>query len=400
MLKPLLLIIRNTKMKQVISSENRPIKMWLDEIEENALSQAKNMANLPFVHRHMALMPDAHCGYGMPIGGVLATKGVIIPNAVGVDIGCGMCAMRTSIEDADSDTLKQIMSQIRKLIPVGFNWHNEAQADKCMPDVDVLPKIVERHIIKAQHQVGSLGGGNHFIEIQHGSDGFLWVMIHSGSRNLGNQVAQFYNQKAKALNERWHSSVPASYDLAFLPIETDEAHAYMKEMNYCVDFAFANRRLMMERVQHVFQNVFKGEVQFDEIINIAHNYAAWENHFNENVLVHRKGATRARLGEVGIIPGSQGTKSYIVEGFGNPDSFESCSHGAGRVMGRKQAQRDLDLDTEIKRLDEKGIIHGIRHRKDLDEAAGAYKDIDTVMANQTDLVKVKVKLEPLAVVKG
>jgi len=393
-------IQQRRKMLQVISSENRPIKMWLDEIEENALIQAKNMANLPFVHKHVALMPDAHMGYGMPIGGVLAAKGVIIPNAVGVDIGCGMCAMRTNIEDADSETLKQIMSQLRKLIPVGFNWHKKEQDEKHMPQSDELPKIVERHITKAQHQIGSLGGGNHFIEIQHGSDGFIWVMIHSGSRNLGNQVAQHYNKIAKSLNERWHSTVPSSFDLAFLPIECDEAHAYMKEMNYCVDFAFANRRLMMERVQHVFLEVFKGEVKFDDLINIAHNYAAWENHYNENVLVHRKGATRARLGEMGIIPGSQGTKSYIVEGLGNPESFESCSHGAGRVMGRKQAQRELDLDTEIKRLDDKGIVHGIRNRKDLDEAAGAYKDIDTVMANQTDLVKVKVELEPLAVVKG
>jgi len=374
--------------------------MWLDTIDENALDQARNIANLPFIHKHIALMPDAHYGYGMPIGGVMAAKGVIIPNAVGVDIGCGMCAMRTNIDDADSATLKKILGQIRKLIPVGFNWHKEAQEDKYMPEIEKLPFVVERHFPRAQKQVGTLGGGNHFIEIQHGSDGFIWVMIHSGSRNLGKQVAEFYNQKAKKLNERWHSSVPASYDLAFLPIETDEARAYMTEMNYCVDFALANRQLMMERVQHAFQSVLKGAVQFDESINIAHNYAAWENHFGENVLVHRKGATRARRGEIGIIPGSQGTKSYIVEGLGNSESFESCSHGAGRVMGRKQAQRELDLENEIKCLDDKGIIHGIRHRRDLDEATGAYKNIDTVMANQQDLVNIKVELEPLAVVKG
>nr|WP_319399002.1 RtcB family protein [uncultured Carboxylicivirga sp.] len=387
-------------MKQVISSENRPIKMWLDNIEENALAQAKNLANLPFVHKHVALMPDAHSGYGMPIGGVLATKGVIIPNAVGVDIGCGMCAMKTSIEDADSDTLKQIMSRIRKTIPVGFDWHKEAQDELYMPNIEELPGVVERHYKKATVQIGTLGGGNHFIEIQHGSDGKLWVMIHSGSRNLGKQVADYYNKLAKRLNERWHSSVPASYDLAFLPIETQEAHDYINEMNYCVDFAFANRKLMMERVKHALLEVFKGNVEFDDLINIAHNYAAWESHFNENVLVHRKGATRARLGETGIIPGSQGAKSYIVEGLGNPESFESCSHGAGRVMGRKQAQRELNLEAEIKKLNDKGIIHGIRHQKDLDEAAGAYKDIDVVMANQSDLVKIKVELEPLAVVKG
>nr|WP_321454201.1 RtcB family protein [uncultured Carboxylicivirga sp.] len=387
-------------MKQVISSENRPIKMWLDHIEENALAQAKNLANLPFVHKHVALMPDAHSGYGMPIGGVLATKGVIIPNAVGVDIGCGMCAMRTNLEDADSEILKQIMSHIRKTIPVGFDWHKEAQDVSYMPKSEELPGVVERHYKKATVQIGTLGGGNHFIEIQHGSDGKLWVMIHSGSRNLGKQVADYYNKLAKRLNERWHSSVPASYDLAFLPIETQEAHDYINEMNYCVELAFANRKLMMERVKHALLEVFKGNVEFDDLINIAHNYAAWENHFNENVLVHRKGATRARLGETGIIPGSQGTKSYIVEGLGNPESFESCSHGAGRVMGRKQAQRELNLEVEIKKLNDKGIIHGIRHQKDLDEASGAYKDIDVVMANQADLVKIKVELEPLAVVKG
>jgi len=387
-------------MNQVIITESRPIKLWLDDIEANALAQARNLANLPFVHSHVALMPDAHSGYGMPIGGVLATKGVIIPNAVGVDIGCGMCAMRTNIEDADSETLKEIMSLIRKTIPLGFDWHKEPQDEEMMPQVDALPFIVERHYKKATQQLGTLGGGNHFIEIQHGSDGFVWVMIHSGSRNLGKQVADYYNKKARQLNERWHSSVPREYDLAFLPVETEEAHAYIKEMNYCVDFAFANRKQMMHKVQNALMEVFKGKVEFDELINIAHNYAAWENHFNENVLVHRKGATRARLGETGIIPGSQGTKSYIVEGLGNPQSFESCSHGAGRVMGRKQAQRELNLEVEIKKLNDKGIIHGIRHQKDLDEAAGAYKNIDVVMANQADLVKIKVELEPLAVVKG
>ncbi len=387
-------------MKQVISTENRPIKMWLEDIEPNALAQAKNLANLPFLFKHVALMPDAHSGYGMPIGGVLVTKGVIIPNAVGVDIGCGMCAMRTNIEDADSDTLKQILSRIRKSIPVGFDWHKKAQDESYMPIVNELPYIVERHYKKATLQIGSLGGGNHFIEIQHGSDGYIWVMIHSGSRNLGKQVADYYNKKAKQLNARWHSSVPASFDLAFLPIETQEAHDYVHEMNYCVEFALGNRKLMMHRVQNAFNEVFKGNVQFDDLINIAHNYAAWENHFNENILVHRKGATRARSGELGIIPGSQGTKSYIVEGLGNPESFESCSHGAGRIMGRKQAQRELNFEEEVKKLNDKGIIHGIRHQKDLDEASGAYKNIDVVMANQSDLVKVKVELEPLAVVKG
>lgn len=202
------------------------------------------------------------------------------------------------------------------------------------------------------------------------------------------------------MNERWHSSVPSKWDLAFLPIETPEAKEYMKAMQFCVDFAKANRDLMMKRIQEAFVSVMGDDLEFDQMINIAHNYAAWENHFGNDLIVHRKGATRARKGEVGIIPGSQGTKSYIVGGLGNPDSFESCSHGAGRKMGRKQAQRELNLEAEIALLDEKKIIHAIRTQRDLDEATGAYKDIDVVMENQKDLVKILVELQPLAVIKG
>jgi tRNA-splicing ligase RtcB (3'-phosphate/5'-hydroxy nucleic acid ligase) len=374
--------------------------MWLEEIEDNAMMQARNLANLPFVFRHIALMPDTHSGYGMPIGGVLATKGVVIPNAVGVDIGCGMCAMKTSLDDLDTESLKKIMSVIRRSVPLGFEWNKKKQDESLMPDCDKLPEVVERQYNKALFQVGSLGGGNHFIEIQRGNDGYIWIMLHSGSRNIGKTVAEHYNKVARNLNERWHTSVPLSWDLAFLPVESQEAHAYIREMKYCVDFAFVNRKLIMERVKEAFCEVLNGSVDFEEMINIAHNYAVWENHFNNDVLIHRKGATRARAGETGIIPGSQGTKSYIVEGLGNPESFESCSHGAGRRMGRKQAQQNLNLNEEIKRLNDKGIIHAIRNERDLDEAAGAYKDIDTVMANQADLVKIKVELEPLAVIKG
>jgi len=387
-------------MNKVISTERIPLKMWLDDLEESALKQAGNLANLPFAFKHVALMPDAHCGYGMPIGGVLATKGVVIPNAVGVDIGCGMCAMKTNIEDLDSDHLKKIMGGIRNRIPLGFSKHSQPQHEKWMPEVEEIPDVIKKHFHNAMHQVGTLGGGNHFIEIQYGSDGYIWVMIHSGSRNLGKQVADHFNKIAKHHNEKWHSQVPPSWDLAFLPIETKEAKDYLKAMQYCVDYALANRKLMMERVKETFTHVLSQELEFSEIINIAHNYATWENHFDEDVIVHRKGATSARAGEIGIIPGSQGTKSYIVEGLGNEQSFQSCSHGAGRKMGRKQAQRELDLQEEISRLDQKGILHAIRGYKDLDEAAGAYKDIDQVMANQKDLVKVVVELEPLAVVKG
>ncbi|MBQ2080756.1 MAG: RtcB family protein, partial [Treponema sp.] len=203
----------------------------------------------------------------------------------------------------------------------------------------------------------------------------------------------------KVLNKRWFSVVDPAIDMAFLPIQSDEAHAYWDEMLYCVDFALCNRRLMMQRICEVIGNAYP-DAQFEPMINIAHNYAAWESHFDENVIVHRKGATRARAGEIGIIPGSQGTKSYIVEGLGNPDSFQSCSHGAGRLMSRTEAVRTLSLENEVARLESQGIVHAIRYQKDLEEAAGAYKNIDEVMAAQTDLVKIVTELSPVAVIKG
>jgi tRNA-splicing ligase RtcB len=223
-------------------------------------------------------------------------------------------------------------------------------------------------------------------------------MIHSGSRNLGKQVADVYNKWAENLNERWHSNVPKSHQLAFLPIEDDAAKRYMKEMQYCVDFAFVNRTIMMGIIHQIFLEELG--VSMGEEIAIAHNYCAWENHFGENVIVHRKGATRVRKGEIGIIPGSQGTSSYIVEGLGNIQSFMSCSHGAGRRMGRKEATRTLDLAEQQKILEDQGIIHSVRNKSDLDEAPGSYKDIEEVMNNQQDLVTIKYCLNPLAVIKG
>ena len=390
-------------MKQVVSEGCRvPIKMWVRDIEENALAQARNLANLPFIFKHVALMPDCHSGYGMPIGGVIATKGVVIPNAVGVDIGCGMCAVKTSLNEINTDVLKTIMSGIRELVPLGFDHHKQVQEESLMPSLENVPEhgIVHRQYTAAKKQIGTLGGGNHFIEIQKGSDGHVWIMIHSGSRNIGLKVAEHYNKMAIHLNERWHSSVDKKQDLAFLPIETQEAKDYFAEMQYCVDFAFANRLLMMERIKSAFLSVIGETFSALEFINIAHNYARWESHFGTNVIVHRKGATSAREGEVGILPGSQGTKSYIIQGKGNTESFQSCSHGAGRTMGRKQAQRELVLEEEIEKLNSKGIVHSIRNTRDLDEAPGAYKNIDTVMANQVDLVDILVELSPLAVIKG
>ena len=389
-------------MKRVISTEKAPIKLWLDEIEDGALRQAKNLANLPFIFKHLAIMPDAHEGYGMPIGGVLATNSVVIPNAVGVDIGCGMCAVKTSLTNIDKLQLQSVIELIKQRIPVGFKHQEKRQDDNLMPKGYLIDdmQVIKKEYNSALKQIGTLGGGNHFIEIQKGDDGFIWIMIHSGSRNLGKKVADYYNKIAVKLNEMWFSQVEKAKELAFLPIKTKEAKEYFDEMNYCVEFALSNRRLMMENAKGCFQDSINLSIEFEPIINIAHNYARWENHFNKDVIVHRKGATSAKVGEIGIIPGSQGTKSYIVEGIGNADSFMSCSHGAGRKMGRKQAQRELNLENEIQAMEKQGIIHNIKSVADLDEASGAYKDIDIVMENQKDLVRILVGLKPLAVVKG
>ena len=389
-------------MKRVISTEKAPIKLWLDEIEDGALRQAKNLANLPFIFKHLAIMPDAHEGYGMPIGGVLATNSVVIPNAVGVDIGCGMCAVKTSLTNIDKLQLQSVIELIKQRIPVGFKHQEKRQDDNLMPKGYLIDdmQVIKKEYNSALKQIGTLGGGNHFIEIQKGDDGFIWIMIHSGSRNLGKKVADYYNKIAVKLNEMWFSQVEKAKELAFFPIQTKEAKEYFDEMNYCVEFALSNRRLMMENAKGCFQDSINLSIEFEPIINIAHNYARWENHFNKDVIVHRKGATSAKVGEIGIIPGSQGTKSYIVEGIGNADSFMSCSHGAGRKMGRKQAQRELNLENEIQAMEKQGIIHNIKSVADLDEASGAYKDIDIVMENQKDLVKILVGLKPLAVVKG
>jgi tRNA-splicing ligase RtcB len=387
-----------------------PIHAWLsseESLEEKAWEQAQNAASLPFAFHHIALMPDAHFGYGAPIGGVLASEGIIVVNFVGVDIGCGMCAQKLPIQHITIEQLKKAMGIIRQTIPVGFSHHKQAQDSILMPEWDhrnVIP-ICQNEYSSALCQLGTLGGGNHFIEIQKGSDGFLYIMIHSGSRHLGMEVAKYYNEGAIALNEKWYSTVPTKWELAFLPVDTEEGQNYINEMSYCVDFALANRRLMMVRAIQALQEATIQDdlihpTQLDPMINIAHNYATLENHYGKNVWVHRKGATRARLGEIGIIPGSQGSKSYIVKGLGKKESFESCSHGAGRKMGRKEAQRTLNLAEEIKKLDDQGIIHSVRTADDLDEATGSYKDIDEVINNQKDLVEKVIELTPLAVVKG
>jgi tRNA-splicing ligase RtcB len=400
-----------------------PAKVWsnIEDIEQGALNQIETVCSLPFVSNHMAVMPDCHTGYSCPIGSVIATKNVIVPFFVGVDIGCGMCAMKTSLMEITTEQLKRILGGskeyqggIRSSIPVGFNHHSKKQDRNLMPSLNNIfdvreddlefnwnNYIVAQEYQSALHQIGTLGGGNHFIEIQKGSDGFIWVMLHSGSRNLGYRVAKHYNKLAQELCRKWYSNIPdfkGEDGLAFLPMDSQEGNAYFLEMNYCLEFAYANRKLMLERIKEAFLVVV--DCTFEEEINIHHNYATWENHFGQNVIVHRKGATSARDGQLGIIPGSQGTASYIVKGKGNPESFQSCSHGAGRAMSRTKARETLDLAQEKKKLDEQGILHAIRGKSDLDEASGAYKNIDIVLEEQKDLVDIVVKFRPIAVIKG
>ncbi|HUT86201.1 MAG TPA: RtcB family protein [Elusimicrobiales bacterium] len=385
---------------QKIETNGLPIFSWCSKPERGALEQAENLAMLKFAFRHIVLLPDAHQGYGMPIGGVLATIDNIIPNAVGVDIGCGVRAVETSLTEINSDTLKEICTQIKMATPLGFEHHKRPQGympklrDMQFDELDV--PVVSREFSSADRQIGTLGGGNHFIEIQKSDTGNIWLMLHSGSRHLGFTVANHYNKLAKQLNEKMSQPQYARHGLAFLPVKSKEFQLYLNEMNYCLNFAKTNRELMMKRIKEIFCVTTSAKIlqEFD----VHHNYAAKETHFGKEVFVHRKGAISAREGELGIVPGSQGTSSYIVKGKGNALSFNSCSHGAGRQMSRKGAVKNLSLEEEQKKLS--GILHSVRSAKDLDEAPGAYKDIDEVMREQEDLAEIETALSPLAVIKG
>lgn len=389
-----------------------PIKSWCGDVDTQAMEQAGNLACHPVIFHHVALMPDCHVGYGMPIGGVIAARDAVIPNAVGVDIGCGMGVVRTSLSasDATRRQLQAVVTRVKELVPCGEGRAHKKTIPGNEFD-DQLDRCRDRRWFSdhvedlARRNLGTLGGGNHFIEIQAGDDGLVWLMIHSGSRHLGNVIARFHHRVAWDLNQQWHTQLPSD-DLAFLPTGSDEGKQYIEDMNLALDYAKENRRRIMESFMAAMAETF-ANISFETPVNIHHNYAALENHFGANVWVHRKGATAARAGEAGIIPGSMGTPSYIVEGIGNQDAFMSCSHGAGRVMGRKEASHKLTPESCDQAMD--GIVYDrwnkIRKGKDkgmhdLGEAPQAYKDIDAVIAAELDLILPVVKLRPLAVVKG
>lgn len=408
----------------VIYDENTkmPIKVWLDQkeqIEESCLEQAYHLANLPFIHKWVCLMPDTHTGMGMPIGGVIATKQVIIPNAVGVDIGCGMNFVSTDLKVEElrpvmtgNGTLIQAMiSDIMRNVPTGFASHRDRQPSEVLDRALGEAEHYERNqtlfplIEDAYYQVGTLGGGNHFIELQEDQDGYLGIMIHSGSRHFGKRICDDYHQKARVLNERWYSQVPDSYRLAFLPVETEEGQEYITWMNLALEYAFENRARMMERVREVVdskvQKYLDRPVEFGQEINCHHNYASLENHYGENVWVHRKGATRVRNGELAVIPGAMGSYSYVVRGKGNPESFCSSSHGAGRAYSRKGAMEAFSCEQVILDLRKQGVVLGKNKKSDVaEECRFAYKDIRMVMDQQEDLVEPVRELKTVGVVKG
>lgn len=406
----------------VKSYENAlPIKIWStpDSVDEKCLEQAVNLSKLPFVHKWVALMPDTHAGKGMPIGGVLACEGAVIPNAVGVDIGCGMAFVQTNIPvkalretiTGSGTLLQAIVGDILRGIPTGFAHHGKAQPSAVLDrakeelskydgDSELIGNIEEGYF-----QVGTLGGGNHFIELQEDEDGLCTIMLHSGSRNFGFRICNYFNDIAKTLNERWHSAVDPQWGLSFLPADSSEGQRYLNWMNLAMDFAYENRAAMLQSAESIFSRLvekYTGLVpEFTNEINCHHNYAAIENHFGKNVYVHRKGAIRAREGELGIIPGAMGSASYIVRGKGNPESFMSSSHGAGRLYSRTKAMELFSVENVIVDLKEQNVVLGKQKKSDVpEESRFAYKDIDTVMANQSELTEPIKRLFTVGVVKG
>ena len=395
--------------EKLIDDEGVPFKIYTDDIEHSALEQLRQVARLPFIHSHVAAMPDVHLGIGATVGAVIPTKGAIIPAAVGVDIGCGMNALRLSVRAEQlPDSLKRIRQAIEQAVPVGPDMHDTpwAQRTTLVPLKRQLDQITDKHpgIRKMQkrfettwaRQVGTLGGGNHFIEICLDESDQVWIMLHSGSRGIGNCIGRYFITLAKKDMARAVQRLPHR-DLAYFKEGSEHFDDYVAAVEWAQDYALVNRREMMRLIVQALKNVLGEFHTTEEAINCHHNYVTQEYHFGEQVFVTRKGAIRAGQGELGIIPGNMGACSYIVRGKGAADAFNSCAHGAGRRMSRAQAKRQFNIDDMIEQTD------GVECRKDkgvLDEIPGAYKDIDTVMHKQRDLVAVVHTLKQAVCVKG
>lgn len=399
-----------------------PVKIWLkdeNQLEEKCLEQAYHLSQLPFLHKWVCLMPDTHAGKGMPIGGVIAAKDVIIPNAVGVDIGCGMDFIPTNIrieeikdvQTGNGTIIQSIIGNIMRSIPLNAERYKTPQLsdvldrakeemEKYETDTELVPLIDDGYF-----QVGSLGGGNHFIELQEDQDGYLCLMIHSGSRHLGKAICDYFHKKARELNKKWYSEVKDEYHLSFLPVHTDEGQQYIHWMNLAMDYAYENRAHMLDKtcciVKELIEKHTGHTVEFGQEINCHHNYAALEHHYDANVWVHRKGATRVREGELAVIPGAMGSYSYVVQGKGHKESFCTSSHGAGRNYSRTGARQAFSVEEVIVDLKEQGVVLGKRKKNDVaEECRFAYKDIDEVMSQQQDMVTPIRKLKTVGVVKG
>ena len=394
-----------------------PIKSWTKgvPVADKEARQLGNIASLPFIHKWVAAMPDVHWGMGATVGSVIPTKGAIIPAAVGVDIGCGMMAVKTTLRaDQLPDNLSAVRTEIEARVPHGRTDHggkNDRGAWGEVPEAvgrlwnaqfdERYREVVERHpkafsANNARH-MGTLGTGNHFVEVCLDEEGAVWIMLHSGSRGLGNKIGTYFISLAKREMQRWFLNLP-DQDLAYLPDGSQLFGDYLRAVGFAQDFAKHNRSLMMAATLEALRA--SGLPAFDvveEAINCHHNYVAKEEHFGEKVWVTRKGAVRAREGDLGIIPGSMGAKSFIVRGKGNAESFCSCSHGAGRAMSRTEAKRRFTLEQHA------AATEGVECRKDaevIDETPGAYKDIDAVMAAQSDLIDVVAVLKQVVCVKG
>ena len=393
-----------------------PIKMWTRgvPVEDGARAQLARAAQMPFVFKHVAVMPDVHIGIGATVGSVIPTKGAVIPAAVGVDIGCGMMAARTSLVASDlPDNLEAIRSAIEQAVPHGRivgrgKRDNGSWGDPPAPIVEAWATLAQRfERLCEKHprlkntnnlvHLGTLGTGNHFIELCLDEEQRVWVMLHSGSRGVGNAIGTFFIELAKQDMRKWHINLPDE-DLAYFPEGTDHFDDYVEAVGWAQDFAALNRRMMMTNVIRALRGQIAKPFDAEmEAVNCHHNYVQRENHFGENVLVTRKGAVRAAKGVMGIIPGSMGAKSFIVRGLGNPESFDSCSHGAGRVMSRTAAKKLVTLDEHI------ADTAGVECRKDegvIDETPKAYKPIEAVMAAQADLVEIVHTLKQVVCVKG
>ena len=395
--------------RSIIEGGSVPVKVFTDDLEPQARRQLINVAQLPIVFGHVAAMPDVHAGIGATVGSVIPTRRAIIPAAVGVDIGCGMNAVRLSLKAEQlPDGLARVRSAIERAVPVGFDEHAEsgARRDACAPLAGRLESIVRKHpkiaAMQRDHgkkwvrQMGSLGGGNHFIEVCLDESGHVWVMLHSGSRGAGNCIGRYFIAQARDAMQKRNVHLP-DRDLAWFDEGTRHFDDYLEAVGWAQDYATANRREMMELILRALRRELPSFETSSEAINCHHNYVGREEHFGQSVYLTRKGAISAREGELGIIPGSMGARSYIVRGKGNPESFCSCAHGAGRRMSRADAKR------RFSRADLEAQTQGVECRKDkgvLDEIPGAYKDIDRVMADQTDLVEVEHTLKQVVCVKG